>query len=93
MATRVQQQPGPYDRVAKGVGAEHATAEMVWTRPCKMEPVSETLSGGIETIGSARRPKALAQLSARKRLTLVYSAADEEHNQAVVLKELLEELA
>ena len=37
--------------------------------------------------------KALAQLSSRKTITLVYSAADEEHNQAVVLKELLEELA
>ena len=37
--------------------------------------------------------KALAQLSSRKTITLVYSAADEQHNQAVVLKELLEELA
>ena len=37
--------------------------------------------------------KTLARLSSRKPITLVYSAADEEHNQAVVLKELLEELA
>jgi uncharacterized protein YeaO (DUF488 family) len=37
--------------------------------------------------------KELARLSHQKTLTLVYSAADEEHNQAVVLKELLEELA
>ncbi len=36
--------------------------------------------------------KTLAQLSRRQTITLVYSAADEEHNQAVVLKELLEEL-
>lgn len=35
----------------------------------------------------------LAQLSRQKTLTLVYSAADEEHNQAVVVKEILEELA
>jgi uncharacterized protein YeaO (DUF488 family) len=35
----------------------------------------------------------LARLSRQKTLTLVYSAADEEHNQAVVVKEILEELA
>jgi uncharacterized protein YeaO (DUF488 family) len=34
----------------------------------------------------------LAQRSSRKTITLVYSAADEKHNQAVVLMELLEEL-
>jgi uncharacterized protein YeaO (DUF488 family) len=36
--------------------------------------------------------KKLARLSRRRMVTLVYSAADENHNQAVVLKELLEEL-
>jgi len=36
--------------------------------------------------------KKLARLSRRRMVTLVYSAADEKHNQAVVLKELLEEL-
>ena len=35
--------------------------------------------------------KQLARLSRKRTITLVYSAADEEHNQAVVLKELLEE--
>jgi uncharacterized protein YeaO (DUF488 family) len=34
----------------------------------------------------------LARLSRRRTVTLVYSAADENHNQAVVLKELLDEL-
>ncbi|MDE3243905.1 MAG: DUF488 family protein [Nitrospirota bacterium] len=34
----------------------------------------------------------LAGLCRRRRVTLVYSAADEQHNQAVVLKELLEEI-
>lgn len=33
----------------------------------------------------------LAGIAKRKRITLVYGAADEEHNQAVVLKELLDE--
>ena len=34
----------------------------------------------------------LARLSRKKTLTLIYSATDEERNQAVVLKELLEKL-
>lgn len=34
----------------------------------------------------------LAGIAKRKRITLVYGAADEQHNQAVVLKELLDEL-
>ena len=34
----------------------------------------------------------LAHLSRKRTITLIYSAADEEHNQAVVLKELLEKL-
>jgi uncharacterized protein YeaO (DUF488 family) len=35
----------------------------------------------------------LARLSPKRTITLVYSAADEEYNQAVVLKELIDELA
>jgi uncharacterized protein YeaO (DUF488 family) len=37
--------------------------------------------------------KKLARLSCKRTITLVYSAADEERNQAVVLKELIDELA
>jgi uncharacterized protein YeaO (DUF488 family) len=36
--------------------------------------------------------KKLARISRQKTITLVYSAVDEEHNQAVVLMELLREL-
>jgi uncharacterized protein YeaO (DUF488 family) len=35
----------------------------------------------------------LAQLAKHRRVTLVYSASDEAHNQAVVLKEILDKLA
>jgi uncharacterized protein YeaO (DUF488 family) len=35
----------------------------------------------------------LVRLSRKRTITLVFSAADEEHNQAVVLKELIDELA
>ncbi len=34
----------------------------------------------------------LARLSRKRTITLVYSAADEKHNQAVALKEWLDEL-
>ena len=34
----------------------------------------------------------LARLSSKQTITLVYGAADEEHNQALVLKELIDEL-
>jgi uncharacterized protein YeaO (DUF488 family) len=36
--------------------------------------------------------KELARLSCRRTITLVYGAANEEHNQAVLLKELLDKL-
>jgi uncharacterized protein YeaO (DUF488 family) len=58
-----------------------------------MDRVSEAVPNRTETIGPLDALKTLARLSSRKTITLVYSAADEEHNQAVVLKELLEELA
>jgi uncharacterized protein YeaO (DUF488 family) len=37
--------------------------------------------------------KELARLSRRRTVTLVYSAADQKHNQALVLQELLDGLA
>ena len=46
-----------------------------------------TRSGMMEEL------RTLARLSPNRTMTLVYSAADEEHNQAVVLKELIDELA
>jgi uncharacterized protein YeaO (DUF488 family) len=43
--------------------------------------------------GTTDELKKLARLSHKRTITLVYSAADEEHNQAMVLKELIDELA
>jgi uncharacterized protein YeaO (DUF488 family) len=37
--------------------------------------------------------KTLARRSRKQTITLVYGAADQQHNQAVVLKELIDELA
>jgi uncharacterized protein YeaO (DUF488 family) len=44
-------------------------------------------SGGLGAL------KELAQRSRHEAITLVYGAADEQHNQAVALKELIDELA
>lgn len=42
--------------------------------------------------GRAAALKELARLSRRKTITLVFGAADQDHNQAVLLKELLDTL-
>jgi uncharacterized protein YeaO (DUF488 family) len=61
--------------------------------PAKWSEFRKRYRAELKQSGQLDALKALAQLSSRKTITLVYSAADEEHNQAVVLKELLEELA
>ena len=44
-----------------------------------------------ELAGQGELLKELAGLSARNTVTLLYAAKDEEHNNAVVLKELMED--
>ena len=61
--------------------------------PAKWSEFRKRYRAELKQSGQLDALKALAQLSSRKTITLVYSAADDEHNQAVVLKELLEELA
>ena len=61
--------------------------------PAKWSEFRKRYRAELKQSGQLDALKALAQLSSRKTITLVYSAADEQHNQAVVLKELLEELA
>ncbi len=61
--------------------------------PAKWSEFRKRYRAELKQSGQLDALKTLAQLSSRKTITLVYSAADEEHNQAVVLKELLEELA
>ncbi|MEP6933602.1 MAG: DUF488 family protein [Nitrospirota bacterium] len=43
--------------------------------------------------GITEELRKMARLSSKRTITLVYSAADEEQNQAVVLKELIDKLA
>ena len=58
-----------------------------WAEFRKRYRTELTRSGMMEEL------RTLARLSSKRTMTLVYSAADEEHNQAVVLKELIDELA
>lgn len=44
-----------------------------------------------ELVSHAEEVDCLRQLSANRTLTLIYAAKDEEHNNAVVLKEVIEE--
>ena len=58
-----------------------------WTEFRRRYQTELTRSGMMDEL------RKLAQLSRKRTITLVYSAADEAHNQAVVLKELSDELA
>ena len=61
--------------------------------PAKWSDFRKRSRADLKPSGPLDALKTLAQLSSRKTITLVYIAPDEQHNQAVVLKELLEELA
>lgn len=60
--------------------------------PDKWETFKERYRKELSSAELSEKLKELAGLSRQHTLTLVYGAADEAHNQAVVLKELLEEL-
>jgi uncharacterized protein YeaO (DUF488 family) len=57
-----------------------------WKRFRERYRAELTQSGQMETLN------VLAKRSEQRTVTLVYGAADEDHNQAVVLKELLDKL-
>jgi len=61
--------------------------------PAKWQGFRERYRAELHRRQQADTLKALAKFSTQKVVTLVYSAVDEEHNQAVVLKGLLDELA
>jgi len=60
--------------------------------PVKWKDFRDRYRAELTNSGQIEALKELARLSRQKTVTLVYSAADEEHNQAVVLKELLGKL-
>jgi len=61
--------------------------------PDKWETFRERYRAELTWSGHMAALKALAKLSRQTTVTLVYSAADQGHNQAVALKEVLDKLA
>ncbi len=61
--------------------------------PAKWREFRTRYRAELKRSGRSDALKELAKLSRRKTVTLVYGAADEQHNQAVVLKEFMDELA
>jgi uncharacterized protein YeaO (DUF488 family) len=61
--------------------------------PAKWTEFRRRFRTELTRFGMMDELKKLARLSRKRTITLVYSAADEEHNQAVALKEWLDELS
>jgi uncharacterized protein YeaO (DUF488 family) len=60
--------------------------------PAKWKGFRDRYRAELKRSGQNDALKDLARLSRRKTVTLVYSAADETHNQAVALKAFLDEI-
>jgi len=60
--------------------------------PARWKGFRERYRAELSRSGQTEVLNALAKLSKQKMVTLVYSAANEEYNQAVVLKEWLDKL-
>ena len=96
------------DRVwPRGVSKERARI-VVWQRelapttvlrkwfghdPAKWEEFRRRYRAELRRPAQAKILHRLAEQARSKKMTLLYGAADQEHNQAVVLKEILEEEA
>lgn len=61
--------------------------------PAKWKGFRARYRAELRRSGQIDALKELARLSRQRTVTLVYGAADEKHNQAVALKEFLDELA
>jgi uncharacterized protein YeaO (DUF488 family) len=72
-----------------------STSLRTWFRhdPAKWNEFRRRYRTELTRSGMMEALKQLARLSPKMTITLVYGAADEEHNQAVALKEWLDELS
>ena len=61
--------------------------------PARWKGFRDRYRAELKRPGQSDALKELARLARRKTVTLLYGAADEQHNQAVALKEFLDELA
>jgi uncharacterized protein YeaO (DUF488 family) len=77
----------------KDLASSHSLRKWFGHDPHKWEAFRKRYRKELSYAEPKKALEELARLSHQKTVTLIYSAADEGHNQAVVLKELLEELA
>ena len=75
--------------VAKGRGSQPGAAEVVRARSGQMEGVSDPLSQGTPK-REGRPGGELKREGKQQTVTLVYAARDEAHNEALVLKRMVE---
>ena len=77
----------------KDLGPSHALRKWFDHDPAKWAEFRRRYRKELREAGKLEDLRQLARLGRRRTITLVYGAADERHNQALVLKELLDELA
>jgi uncharacterized protein YeaO (DUF488 family) len=80
------------DEWKKELAPSTALRKWFWHDPAKWAGFRERYRKELTESGEIEALRELATRSRHETITLIYSAADEEHNQAVVLMELQEEL-
>lgn len=81
-----------YDETSKGEGAR-VLVDRVWPRGVSKDGAEfDHWFKELEEDDKRERLDALSELAASGLVTLLYGAKDTEHNQAVVLREVLEEM-
>jgi uncharacterized protein YeaO (DUF488 family) len=86
-----QQGGGPTDGLAQGPGPLRRPRKWFGHDPNRWAEFRRRYAAELEASGNLDLLKQLAQKAQKAAITLVYAAKDQEHNNAVVLKELLEE--
>jgi uncharacterized protein YeaO (DUF488 family) len=81
------------DEWRKGLAPSTGLRKWFGHDPAKWTEFRRRFRTELTRFGMMDELKKLARLSRKRTITLVYSAADEEHSQAMALKEWLDELS
>ncbi len=76
----------------KGLAPSHELRKWFNHNPRRWEEFQERYAAELERSGNTALVEALADKAREATVTLVFAAKDQEHNNAVVLKRLIEEL-
>ena len=89
----VKKEQGRIDDWAKDLAPSTELRKWFSHDPDKWTKFRASFRKELQDEPARRKLRELSQLAARKTVTLVYGAKDEEHNNAVVLKEILQRRA